>query len=134
MATIANIIGAELQDELCAEDSLDMTRLFQGGQQPIRANMVHNTREKQFAVRSGQWVLINHPTGSMTKMPKWFAESQKYESTTADHLLYDLENDLGQRINLSLTNKSKVRQMTALLESIQKAGHSAPRLTGGTKR
>ena len=73
MATIASIVGFELPDD-AAEDSHDLLPLLRGETDSVRDSHVHNTRERQFAVRHGDWVLIDAKSGGVSRVPGWFDE------------------------------------------------------------
>lgn len=128
MATIAAIVGSELPKS-AAEDSYDMTPLLRGKEAAIRTSLVHNTRKNEYAIRNDHWLLIAGKTGYVTKRnAAW--EQRRGLPTDDDQPveLYDLNKDLGQRVNLASEFPEVVDHLQQLLEQIREQGHSAPRL------
>ena len=125
MATCAEVVGYELPKDQ-ADDSFSMVNALKGGDAE-RSTMVHNTFEKQYAVRAGDWVLINFKTGETKKSPEGWMKRHGYPAEDGlPHELYNLSEDLGQRNNLAKQQPERVEQMKALLKQIREAGHSAP--------
>ena len=63
MATIASIVGYELPADQ-AEDSHDLQPLITGvTKKSPRSAHVHNTRDREYAIRSGDWTLIDTKNG-----------------------------------------------------------------------
>lgn len=134
MATIAAVVGFDLPDT-AAEDSHDLLPLLRNrkGAGNIRKFHVHNTKANHYAVRQGDWVLINAKSGRVSKVPEWFDEENGYKKNQIDVALYNLREDIGERNNLAAKNPEKVAELKALLESIRRRGCSAPRLLGGER-
>lgn len=128
MATFASIVGFELPDD-AAEDSHDMLPHLRGEADSIRRTHVHNTNANQYAIRHGDWLLIDARTGYNSK---GFAEWEKRRGYPADDdapvELYDLAKDPGQRKNLAADHPAVVAELQTLLKEIREQGHSAPRL------
>ena len=113
MATFASIVGYELPDN-AAEDSFDFLPYLRGGAAAgPRTAMVHNTNADAYAIREGDWVLVNVKPGA-TKNPK--AE------------LYHLKEDIGQTRDLADRHPDRVKALLELLNKLHSQGHSAPRL------
>ncbi len=127
MATLAAVVGAPLSAD-AAEDSFDLLPVWRGEATRGREFMVHNTNRDRYAIRSGDWVLIDAPTGSETKMPDWFTEAEGYSAGNGEGMLFDLRHDLGQRVDRYAQEPARVAEMRALLARIREQGHSAPRL------
>ena len=102
MATLASIVGHQLpEDPSVAEDSFDFLPVLTGeAKQGARTSMVHNCSKKHWAVRQGDWVLVNNE-------------------------LYNLADDIGQKNNLASKHPERVNKLKALLLKI-KSGPSAP--------
>lgn len=134
MATIAAVTGATLPDD-AAEDSRDLTPLLRGEiSEVVRDHLVHNTRQDHYAIRVDDWLLIDAPSGGISRVPDWYAESAGFTPNPHEAALYDLSQDLGQLDNLVTEHPERVAAMRALLTEIRERGHSAPRLAGDETR
>lgn len=136
MATIASALEFELPDD-AAEDSHNLLPLIRGDVNSVRETHVHNTRADQYAIRQGDWLLVNHKTGYLSRRnPDW---ERRHQYPSADGPvgrsssveLYHLKSDLGQRHNRAADEPERVRKMQATLDQIRKQGYSAPRLIAG---
>lgn len=114
MATIAAIVGVELQPGT-AEDSFDQRELWMGGNSQ-RRSLIHNTRANHFAVREGDWLLIDGKSGGVSRVPEWFNQANDYATNSFETALYNLSEDLPQRRNLTEEQPEKVSQLRVLLE------------------
>lgn len=130
MATVAGALDFELPDD-AAEDSHDLMPVLRGESDRVRRSHVHNTYEDQWAIRDGDWLLIDARNGYRSK---GYQEWEKRHGYPADDdlpvELYDLSEDIGQKTNLAAEHPEKVKEMQVLLERIRLQGHSAPRLAG----
>jgi len=117
-ATIAGIVGADLPNGE-AEDSLDQRPLILGTGPSARTELVHNTQPNGFAIRAGNWVLIQARTGGVSKVPEWFDSENGYSKNEHAGELYDLESDLGQRHNRYSENPAKVSELRERLNAIR---------------
>ncbi len=128
MATFAAAVDFELPKN-SAEDSYDFHPFLTGASKsPPRTVMVHNTFPKDYAIRDGDWLLIDAKTGFARKAPA--AWNKKHKQAPDDDLpveLYNLKEDIGQRNNLAAKHPDKVSQLQALLKKLREQGHSAPR-------
>lgn len=128
MATLASYLKFELPVD-CAEDSYDLHPLLRKEAQQVREFLVHNTRKNQYAIRRGDWLLINIRTGYVTKRnADW---EQRHDYPADDELpveLYNLKHDVGQRKNLAEQEPELVVELKTLLQKIREQGYSAPRL------
>ena len=130
MATIAAMLKFELPRN-AAEDSHNFQPWLTGETKtPPRAFMVHNTNAKDYAVRSGDWLLVDAKTGytSTKPSPAWNKKHQQPPEDEQPFELYNLKNDIGQRNDLAAKHADKVGELQALLKTIRDQGHSAPRL------
>ncbi|MEM9644665.1 MAG: arylsulfatase [Planctomycetota bacterium] len=129
MATIASIIDYELPSD-AAEDSHDLVPLLRGDTGAVRKTHVHNTRANQYAIRHGDWLLVDFKNGYMSGRNQAWEDRHGYEADDEQATeLYDLANDLEQRHNLAAKNPDKVAELQAVLKQVREAGHSAPRLS-----
>jgi len=123
-ATFASITGYKIKDNE-AEDSynvlpyLDRTNYTK----EIREATVHHSAAGAFAICQGKWKLIFqiHP-------PKHLIRA-KIENL--DHLdytieLYDMSNDLREKVNVADKHSDVVKHMTELLEQYVREGRSTP--------
>jgi arylsulfatase A len=97
---------------------------------PPRSVMVHNTYKDSYALRQGDWLLIDAKTGYAREAPQpW--KDKHHQPPDDDSLpveLYNLKEDPGQRRNLATGNEARITEMRALLQKLRAQGHSAPRL------
>ena len=130
MATLAAIIGYELPDH-AAEDSHDLTPLLEG-ESNVRSSLIHCTFKKQYAIRRGPWLLVDHSTGYVSKVQGNWHERHGYENMKGEPSnqgqLFNLAVDPGQRQNVIAQNADIAGELRALLKDIQDSGCSAPRL------
>lgn len=128
MATLASALDYELPVN-AAEDSHDLLPLFKGAAESIRTTHVHNTKGNHYAIRHGKWLLIDAPTGYVSKPDKEWEKRHGYLPDGEQPVeLYDMENDIGQKDNLAADHPERVAELQALLKKIREQGHSAPRL------
>jgi len=128
MATIASAIEFELPDD-CAEDSHDLMPILKGESDSVRQSHVHNTRANQYAIRSGDWVLVATKDGYMSGRNKDWEKRHGYpadNNTPAE--LFNLKDDIHQRYNLADQNLEKAAELQTLLKKIREQGYSSPRL------
>jgi arylsulfatase A len=118
MRTIAAIIGFDLPDG-AAEDSCNLLPLIQGHtpKQPVRETHIHNTVSNRYAIRQGDWVLINANSGAHSKTPEWYDEENGYEPNPHAKALYNIREDISQRKNLIDDLPEKASELAALLQS-----------------
>ena len=131
MATIANALDYKLPKKSCAEDSHNLLPLIEGkaSAEPIRTAHIHNTKAKQYAIRSGDWLLVDSKTGYVSGRNQAWENKRNYPADNkAPVELYNLKDDIGQKNNLANKHTDKVKELQALLKEIRERGHSAPRL------
>jgi arylsulfatase A len=129
MATFASLVGFELPRP-AAEDSHDFLPYLRGeAQAGPRRTLVHNTYKDRYAVRDGDWVLIDAASGTDRPAPAAWNEKRRQPPDDAQPVeLYDLKKDPGQRNNVAADHPGTVAAMRALLKRLRDQGHSAPRL------
>ncbi|WP_162340535.1 sulfatase family protein [Cyclobacterium salsum] len=115
MATIAEIIGAEIPDD-AGEDSFSLLPLLKGGNQAVRQNAVSTSITGLPGLRQGNWKYIAGP-GSGGWTP---GESELPVQ------LYDLAADPSETQNLASQEPDRVKQMEDLLEKLITEGRSTP--------
>jgi len=129
MATLAAVTGFELPRENAAEDSHDLLPLLKGNKKSIRSTHIHNTKKDHYAIRHGQWLLVDAKNGFLRMSPA--AWNKKHNYAPDDQLaveLYNMKEDIGQRHNLAEQHPEVVKELTELLKNIREQGYSAPRL------
>jgi arylsulfatase A-like enzyme len=132
MATVAAMLGAGLPDD-AGEDSYDILPALLGREhpRPIREATVHHAASGKFAIRRGDWVLIDAPTGDDNNRrgeTDWFKRERSYPSDPRPQpgALYNLRGDLPERHNLFDEHPDVVRELRALLERYRRDGRSTP--------
>ena len=127
MATLAQIVGFDLPNE-AAEDSYNLLPLLKGDPEAknIREATVQNTFKDRYAIRKGDWVLIDSESGMHTAVPDWFNEQFGYTENKFPGELYNLKDDIAQKNNLYGEHPEKVVELKALLEKYKSDGRSVP--------
>jgi len=122
MATCAAIADAPLNDD-AARDSYDLLPLLRGekGNTPLREATVHHSYDGIFAIRQGDWKLIDGP-GSGGWMDKGTKDVPQVQ-------LYNLANDVGETKNLQAEHPEVVARLATLLARYQSEGRSVTRPT-----
>jgi arylsulfatase A len=131
LATVAAILGTKLPDD-AGEDSYNILPELRGvrHEQPIRPATVHHAASGKFAIRRGEWVLIDAPTGDdnggpqRRGEPQWFKDQRGYQSHDHPGELYNLAKDLSERDNLYAQQPEKVHELKELLAKYQREGRS----------
>jgi arylsulfatase A len=133
MATCAALLGAKLPPS-AGEDSYNVLPALQGKKlkHPIREATVLHGGNGNFAIRQGDWVLIDAASGDgnggkkRPGEPEWLKQERGYTKNEFPGELYNLRNDLAQRHNLYGENPEVVRRLKALLEKYKTNGRSTP--------
>jgi len=116
MATLAAVVGAKLPTN-AAEDSHDLLPLFKGDKAPVRETHVHNTFANTYAIRHGDWVLVDAKTGYGEKIdPKWDTRHGYPAEDSQPAELYNIKEDIGQKNNLAAAHPEKVEELRTLLK------------------
>ena len=130
MATIAAALGVELPEKNAAEDSHNLLPVLEGRSDSVRSAHVHNTYAKQYAIREGDWVLIDAKNGYRSRKDPAWEKKHKYPADDDQPVeLYNLKSDIGQRHNVAKEYPQRVAALQALLKKIREQGYSAPRLS-----
>jgi arylsulfatase A len=124
MATCAEIVGVPLPEQ-AGEDSVSMLPLLTGHTpRPTRDCIVHHSMSGRFAIREGDWVFIDSPTGGDNQEPDWFREERGYTTHDLPGELFNLQDDLGERSNRYAHEPELAAKLSARLQRI-KAGAGA---------
>ena len=133
LASCAALIGAKVPPN-AGEDSCNVlpTLLGKKLKHPIREAIVLHGGNGKFAIRQGDWVLIDAPTGdgngdrNRPGEPDWFKQERGYTKNEFPGELYNLRDDLAERRNLYGEKPEVVRRLKALLEKYKAQGRSTP--------
>ena len=133
MAACAALLGTKLPPN-AGEDSCNILPALLGKKlkRPIREATVLHGGNGSFAIRQGEWVLIDAPTGdcNLTKNhpgePDWFKQERGYTKNEFPGELYNLRDDLIERRNLYGEKPEVVRRLKALLQKYKADGRSTP--------
>ena len=123
MATLAAALDYDLPKGQ-AEDSYDLLPVLKDADQSVRTVHVHNTFKDGWAIRDGDWLLIQAKNGYHNRISPAFESKHAYPAD--DDLpveLYDLAEDIGQRNNLASQHPEKVKEMQALMKRIKEEGY-----------
>jgi len=130
IATVAAILGAKLPPD-AGEDSFNILPLLLGEPhaQPVREATVHHSGSGKFAIRKGDWVLIDSPSGDDNGArgePQWLKDERGYVTDKLPGGLFNVSEDLPERRNHFADNPDVVRELKALLEKYKRDGRSTP--------
>jgi len=119
IATCADIVSAKLPDG-AGPDSVSMWPLLRGGtDQPTRESLVHHSMSGKFALRRGDWVYIESPSVDENNAPDWFNAERGYEPHDQPAELYNLRDDLPERVNRYADESKRVAELAAELHAIR---------------
>lgn len=122
MATMADIVGYDLPDH-AAEDSVSNWTLWQtDAKAPIREATVHHSIDGSFSIRQGAWKLEMCPGSGGWSAPRPGAECEGLPAVQ----LYNLNDDIGERINVYDQHPQIVKALTELLTAYVVNGRSTP--------
>lgn len=118
-ATFAAMIDYPLgKDE--AIDSYNLLPVLNGEDyaRPLRKATVQNTSARKFALRQGDWVLIDSPSGAAKKESKGYLKYFGLDAYGKGHtgLLFNLKEDPRQSNNLYDKYPDRVKSMRSLLK------------------
>lgn len=125
LATVAAIINYELPDN-AGEDSYNIlpVLLDKKFNKPIREATVHHSIKGNFAIRRGNWVLIEASSGDDNQEPNWFKKRRGYKPHEYSGELFNLKDDLAERKNLYGEYPEKVSELKEMLEKYKAEGRS----------
>ena len=131
-ATFAEIIGRRLTNDE-AIDSYSLLPVLKGEnlEAPLRLATVQNTNKGEYALRQGDWVLINTANGATRKEPAAYLQRFGLSSYPKDTpgLLYNLKDDPGQKNNRYQEEPERVASMLDLLNRYLAGERCAPMRT-----
>jgi arylsulfatase A len=128
MATLAAALGHELPAN-AAEDSHNLLPLLKGEVESVRTTHIHNTNPKGYAIRHGDWLLVDAASGYVSGANREWEVRHGYKPGAKGPVeLYNLKTDIAQKHNLAAQHPERIAELQALLEKIRGQGHSAPRL------
>jgi hypothetical protein len=130
MATLASVLNVKLP-ATAAVDSVDILPALLGEKRdrPLREATVHHSASGKFALRRGDWVFIDAPTGDDNGPrgePAWLKQQRGYEPHSLPGELFNLREDFIQRHNRYAERPELVREMKALLDQYKRNGRSTP--------
>jgi arylsulfatase A len=119
-ATFAAAAGAEVPGN-AAEDSVSILPLVEGRtDRPIREAVVHHSGSGVFAIRAGDWKLVEGLGSGGFSDPK----TEAPQPGGPEGQLYNLAEDPGERNNLYLQRPAEVARLKGLLERYRTEGRS----------
>ena len=130
MATLAALLDVKLP-AAAGVDSVNALPALLGEKRdrPLREATVHHSASGAFALRRGDWVFIDAPTGDDNGArgePAWLKQQRGYEPHQWPGELFNLREDLIERRNQYAEHPELVREMKALLERYKRDGRSTP--------
>lgn len=110
-----------------APDSISFLSLLEGQTgKPTRDHLIHHSCTGLFAIREGEWVLIDSPTGQDTHgatdwpgEPDWFKQQRGYREHDQPAELYNLAEDIKEAHNRFAQEPERARAMLRKLREIQ---------------
>ncbi len=115
-ATIADVVGEELMGS-SGMDSFSILPLLTGGKKEVRPFSVHHSLAGMFALRRGDWKLVEGRGSGGFTQPRTF---KQFEGEP-DGQLYDLGRDPQEQKNRWLEEPERVGNMKAMLNSVKAA-------------
>lgn len=126
LATCADLVREKLSGE-AGEDSETILPVLLGKKidRPIHEAIVHHSGNGLFGIRKGEWKLAEGLGSGGFSLPR----TEKPTEGGPKGQLYNLANDGAEKDNRYLKEQGIVKQMSELLETYRKQGHSARRLS-----
>jgi arylsulfatase A-like enzyme len=120
MATVADITSVGTSKAI-GEDSYSILPVLLGKSQtvPNQEAVVHHSSRGLFAIRKGDWKLIEGKGSGGFSTPS----DEKSIQSEVPGQLYNLRTDTAETINLYAKEMTKVVELTTLLEKIKKEGN-----------
>ena len=103
------------------EDSRDISPTLFKNNTPIREDLIHHSGDGTFAIRKGDWKLIEGVNAG------GFSKGLKIEGIPVETKgqLYNINNDPSEGNNLYAKNKKKVQELSQLLNKYKNADRSS---------
>jgi arylsulfatase A-like enzyme len=113
-SSLAKLTGSDLR----ADDSIDLMDTFMGKSDEGRSELILEATTRT-AFRSGDWVMIPPYRGPavLKAVNIEIANSQKYQ-------LYNLSNDISQKVNLAESEPEKLQEMNSRFTEIRGEGYN----------
>lgn len=121
MATCADLVNYKLKDNE-AEDSFSMLPIFNEEEGYQREATIHHSKTGIFAIRKGDWKLIQSPNSGVTAGGR----PEKLKEELPEEILYNLKTDIGEKVNVAEIYPEKVRELKQLLAKQIQDGRSTP--------
>ena len=119
MATVANLTNVKL-NKLTGPDSKDFSdNLIDPSSEPYRDSLVYHSPQNKYAIRQGDWVLIEHSTGQVSREPKWYKEFLNAKPHNAPITLYNIKQDPEEKVNLYSQYPEKAKALLKQLNNIR---------------
>lgn len=120
MATVAEITGYEIK-KTEAEDSFSFLNLLDGkpGESFLREPIVHHSSRGNYAIRKGEWVYIDAPSGDMNNEPEWFRNKLGVNGRSDEFELFNLNEDPKETNNMYSAMPGKAKELKEKLDSIR---------------
>ncbi len=123
LATSAELVGEKLPDN-AGEDSVSLLPALLGTDQaPLHEALVHHSNNGRFAIRQGNWKLELCPGSGGWAAP---TDPNALKQGLPALQLYNMHDDIGERVNLQAQDAELVTRLTKLLEKIVADGRSTP--------
>ncbi len=123
LATCADMLGVKLPDK-AAEDSVSLLPvLLDTDQAPLHKAIVNHSINGRFAIRQGNWKLELCPGSGGWEQPN---DAAALKEGLPAIQLYNMHNDVGERVNLQGKSLEVVTNLTELLEKYVADGRSTP--------
>ncbi len=123
MATIASVVGQSLPDD-AGEDSFDLAPLlFSEADSIDRAPVIHHSGQGMFAIRDGDWKLIEGLGSGGFTAPRRIDPATLGPDAPLGQL-YNLRDDPAEEQNLWIDRPEVVARLSEKLESIRTQGRS----------
>jgi arylsulfatase A len=123
IATCAEMVGHHLPDT-AAEDSVSLVPALLGtAQSPLREAVVHHSINGLFAIRQGNWKLELCAGSGGWGSP---GDAAALKQGLPPMQLYDMTEDVGEKVNVETINPQVVERLTKLLEKYVADGRSTP--------
>ena len=129
-ATVAALLGVKLAPN-AGEDSVNILPVLLGEKHdlPVREAVVHHSCAGKFAIRKGDWVFIDAPSGDDNGRfgePQWLKDERCYTKHSEAGELFNVRDDLSERRNQFAEHPEIVRELKELLEKYKSNGRSTP--------
>ena len=119
MATVSGLFGIKLQAGI-APDSQDFSaNLLNVNHKPHRDHLIYHAPNNKYAIRKGDWVLVEHSTAQVSREPKWYKEYLGVTPTQSDLVLYNIKRDVEEKVNLLDKNPEIAASLLQQLNQIR---------------